>query len=87
MNIFASTVDRRPVPRRTTNRRPSPPSHLNDEGEKMGFPSRHAGDRVFRRTYALSVVAGKPAELKMCEGLLCIAESANAAESLMKNAD
>jgi hypothetical protein len=53
----------------------------------MGFPSRHAGDRLFRRTYALSVVAGKPAELKMCEGLLCIAESANAAESLMKNAD
>jgi hypothetical protein len=38
MNIFANTVDRRPVPRRTTNRRPSPPPHLNDEGEKIAFP-------------------------------------------------
>lgn len=43
MNIFANTVDRRPVPRRTTNRRLSPPLHLNDEGEKVGFPSPHGG--------------------------------------------
>jgi hypothetical protein len=53
----------------------------------MGFSPRHAGDRVFRWTYGLSVVAGKPAEQKMCEDLLCIAESANTAESLMKNVD